>query len=79
MVHSHLEELGPGARGYGNGNLERAYYNQGFTGIKPQSRRARGRTNDGDDYLLGIRCYPFQVLVIRLCDSVPLWLVIVAA
>jgi len=43
-VHSHLEELGPGAKGYGNGNLERAYYNQWFTNDPPQ--RPEKRTED---------------------------------
>jgi len=42
LVRSRLVEFGPSAWDYGNGNLERAYYNQGFTGIEPQRRREHG-------------------------------------
>jgi hypothetical protein len=44
MVRSCLDDLGPGAKGYGNGNLERAYYNQGFTNA--HHRRHEKRTKE---------------------------------
>jgi hypothetical protein len=52
--------------------LERAYYNQGFTGIEPQRHRAhKGRTTETTIIQREI-CNSFQVLVIskiaRLCE-----------